>query len=194
MEIETDILHKMANYFGNDTKRINHALKVYGFAAMIAGREKLSQAEADTVRIAAILHDIGIHEAERKYGSSSGVYQEMEGPSIAWEILYEFNLDNDMLGRILYLIGNHHSYTEIDGTDFQVLVEADFLVNIYEDGIKKEAITKIKENIFKTKTGIRLLTALYIEKVPFNAFVSEFLESDQPSFAGAANIFSDIMD
>ena len=63
MEFEPEILHKMANYFGNDTKRINHALKVYGFTAMIAGREKLSKSEADTVRIAAILHDIGIHEA-----------------------------------------------------------------------------------------------------------------------------------
>lgn len=194
MEIESDILHKMAKYFGADTKRINHALKVYGFATMIAGREKLNKVEADAVKIAAILHDIGIHEAERKYGSSSGVYQEMEGPSIAWEILYEFNLETDILGRILFLIGNHHSYTEIDGTDFQILVEADFLVNIYEDGIKNEAITKIKENIFKTKTGVRLLTALYIEKVPFNAFISEFLDADQPFFATAVNAFSDIMD
>jgi CRISPR/Cas system-associated endonuclease Cas3-HD len=160
--MEAAVLKRMAEYFAHDTKRINHALKVYGFAVLIAGGENLSPKEALTVRIAAILHDIGIHEAERKHGSSAGKYQEMEGPAIAREILENFSIGDDTRERILYLIGNHHSYSKIDGMDFQVLVEADFLVNIFEDGMNKETIRKIEKNIFQTNTGSGILSAMFL--------------------------------
>lgn len=160
--MEVKALKKMADYFGSDTKRINHALKVYGFAVLIAGAEKLSEKDSRIVRIAAVLHDIGIHEAERKHGSSAGKYQELEGPVVAGEILKEFALDQDTQGRILYLIGNHHSYSKIDGIDFQILVEADFLVNIFEDGMNTDAVLKLQKNIFKTQTGSRLLAAMFL--------------------------------
>ena len=32
--------------------------------------------------------------------------------------------------RVAYLIGHHHTYDKIEGMDYQILVEADFLVNI----------------------------------------------------------------
>ncbi len=160
--METKVLKKMAEYFGRDAKRINHALKVYGFAEMITDGENLSEKDSMTVRIAAILHDIGIPEAERKHGSPAGKYQEMEGPAVAKGILEEFALDEDTLARILHLIGNHHSYAKIDGPDFQVLVEADFLVNIFEDGMNRETIQKIKKNIFRTDTGNGLLLSMYL--------------------------------
>lgn len=160
--MEAKALKKMAEYFARDTKRINHALKVYGFAVLIAGGEGIPEQDFRTVRIAAILHDIGIHEAERKHGSPAGKYQEMEGPSVAAELLKGFALDKDTLERVLYLIGNHHSYSKIDGIDFQILVEADFLVNIFEDGMNKDAVLKIQKNIFKTQTGGGLLAAMFL--------------------------------
>jgi len=49
------------------------------------------------------------------------------------------------------LIGNHHTYDKIDGIDFQILVEADFLVNIYEDEINKESIKSIKIKFLELK-------------------------------------------
>ena len=54
------------------------------------------------VRAAAILHDIGIHEAERKHGSSSGRLQELEGPPIARAILEASNVDlaDELTGMI----------------------------------------------------------------------------------------------
>ena len=59
-------------------------------------------------------------------------------------------------------MGNHHSYAEIDDIDFQILVEADFLVNIYEDDMSREKIIKIRKNIFKTASGIEMLEDLYL--------------------------------
>jgi uncharacterized protein len=82
-----EVLLNMIEYFGKDVRRINHALKVYGFASTICRGEKLTQREIDLTEMASILHDIGIPEAERKYYSSSGKYQEMEGPAVARIIL-----------------------------------------------------------------------------------------------------------
>ena len=152
---------KMIRYFGNDVRRINHALKVHGLVRVIAGLEKLSLPELTVLEIAALLHDIGIKEAERKYQSTAGHYQELLGPDIARELLTDLSLAEDSFERICYLIGHHHSYNQIDGLDFQVLVEADFLVNIFEGQMSKAQIAAIKEKYFKTKTGIGLLTAMY---------------------------------
>ena len=49
--------------------------------------------------------------------------------------------------RISYLVGHHHTYTGIDGIDYQILVEADFLVNLYEDNCKKETIQHTYQKI-----------------------------------------------
>lgn len=156
------LLLKMADYFAGDPRRVAHALKVYGFAHMIAGEEKLEAKDKKILMAAAILHDIGIREAERKYGSTAGKYQEMEGPSVAGGLLEGFPLSDEEKQRVLFLIGNHHSYSKIDAADFQILAEADFLVNILEEGLKKDAARSIQKKIFKTKTGNRLLASLYL--------------------------------
>ena len=49
--------------------------------------------------------------------------------------------------------GHHHTYTNIDGMDYQILVEADFLVNLYEDSVPKAAAQNALDKIFKTQTG-----------------------------------------
>ena len=149
-------------YNGNDVKRINHLLKVFSFAHHIGKMENCSTQLQTIIDVAALLHDIGIHEAERKYDSSAGKWQEIEGPIVAKDLLKELNLDSAILDRVLFLIGHHHSYEAIDGIDFQILVEADFLVNIFESGANKDLINDTKEKIFKTKNGTRLLEQLYI--------------------------------
>ena len=55
--------------------------------------------------------------------------------------------------RVAYLVGHHHTYTNIDGMDYQILVEADFLVNLYEDSVPKAAAQNALDKIFKTQTG-----------------------------------------
>ncbi len=156
-----EVLLKMFKYFGTDARRINHALKVHGFASTICRNENLNDKEILITEIASILHDIGIPEAERKYNSSDGKYQELEGPPVARQILSECMITDEIMERVCYLIGNHHTYTKIDGTDFQILVEADFLVNIFEDEMSKSSVESVSNKYFKTKTGISILNSIY---------------------------------
>ena len=59
---------------------IQHFLKVHEFARLIGIGENLGKSQQFTLETAAVVHDIGILTAERKYGSSAGKYQELEGP------------------------------------------------------------------------------------------------------------------
>lgn len=155
------MLNRMIAYNAGDPVRIQHAVKVFAFAQNIARNEQCSEDLVFTLSLAAILHDIGIHNAEEKYHSSAGNYQEREGPPVAEKLMEDLTMEKSVKDRILYLIGNHHTYTNINGIDYQILIEADFLVNIFEDRLHKESIDSIKKNIFRTKSGITLLDTLY---------------------------------
>lgn len=155
------ITRKMIQYFAGDNRRINHALKVYSLAKTIARLEHMPPEELFVLESAALLHDIGIKEAERQYNSSAGNYQELLGPPVARELLDEFKFNEDFLSRVSYLIGNHHSYSKVDHLDFQILVEADFLVNIDEDHLSKSQIGTIQQKYFRTNSGIELLKAMF---------------------------------
>ncbi len=159
--MEKAVMAEMISYFGADVRRINHALKVHAFASLLGAQEGLSSGELYTLSLAALLHDIGIREAERKYHSSAGKYQEIEGPPVAREILLKCGVPEREHARILHLIGNHHSYAKIDGKDFQLLVEADFLVNIYEDQMEPAATKSAVAKYFKTDSGRRLAFSMY---------------------------------
>ncbi len=162
-QIIATILNEMIRYFNGDVKRINHACKVYCFASLIATQSGLNEQEKRVTGIGALLHDIGILEAERRYKSSGAKFQETEGPPVAREILGSVTLDTHTIDRICFIIGNHHSYEMIDGIDFQILIEADLLVNTYEDSLPVESIRNMRETIFKTEPGIRLLDTIYPE-------------------------------
>ena len=99
------------------------------------------------------MHDIGIKPAEQTYGSSAGRYQEELGPAPARAMMLECGFTPAQADRVAYLVGHHHTYTNIDGMDYQILVEADFLVNLYEDSVPKAAAQSALDKIFKTQTG-----------------------------------------
>lgn len=152
---------EMKKYFGTDFKRMNHALKVARYAEQIL---KMEGGNPLVVMGAAYLHDIGIHEAERKYGSSSGPNQEKEGPPIAKEILERLSVPKEMTEEICDIIGHHHSPRGEETLNFQILYEADWLVNIEEEGISKdrEKAGKVIGKVFKTVTGKELAERLYL--------------------------------
>lgn len=156
------VIDLMIKYSGKDVRRINHALKVYGFAAAMGRLEGLDKDAQLILEAAAVLHDIGIKVSEEKHHSSSGEHQQIEGPPIAEAMLKELEFEADIIARVCYLIAHHHTYHSVDGVDYQILIEADFFVNIDEDGMDKQQIASIRDNIFKTKTGTRLFETLYI--------------------------------
>lgn len=144
------IIIDMLNINKNDTKRINHALKVYTYARTIAQIEEVEKNELQIIEISAILHDIGIKECERKYNACGGHLQQKEGPAIAKKILDKYKLDESIKTRILYLIAHHHTYKDINGIDYRILIEADFIVNIQEGNIGKKAFLIAKKKFFTT--------------------------------------------
>lgn len=158
---KSTLMSEMIAYYAGDSKRINHFMKVYGFAKTIGEAEQLSDKQQEILETAAIVHDIGIKNSEEKYGSSSGKYQQIEGPPLAEELLKRLNYSDEIIGRVSYLVAHHHTYNAIDNIDFQILVEADFLVNINEENMHLEAIQQVKRKYFKTKTGIYYLKCLY---------------------------------
>ena len=78
------LIEAMKNEFGNDHKRISHALSVLEHVKDILREEG---GDSIVVIASALLHDIGIQEAERKYGSSAGKCQEIEGPPMTRGIM-----------------------------------------------------------------------------------------------------------
>lgn len=156
------IIQKAIDYDHGDAKRIQHFLKVHAFAALIGKEEGLDEQTQDILEAAAILHDIGIHLAEERHGSAGGKYQELEGPAPARAILEELGTyDEPFISRVCFLIAHHHTYQGVSGTDWQILLEADFLVNAYEDGLSAEGIASFRKNIFRTKSGSALLATIF---------------------------------
>lgn len=157
-----EVIFAAIEYDKGDSKRIQHFIKVHSFAREIIYAENIDYKTAEIIETAAILHDIGIHKCEQKYGSCSGKYQEIEGAPIAKNILLSLGAENSLIERVCYLIARHHTYVNIDSIDWQILVEADFLVNIYEDNINTTAVKSIIKKIFKTQTGKKLAAILYL--------------------------------
>ena len=139
---------KMTEYFSGDAKRIQHFIKVHSFAKLIGEAEAIDSDEQFVLEISTIVHDIGIKSAEEKYGSSDGKLQEKEGPAEAEKMLVNLGFDNSQIDRVKYLVGHHHTYDNITGMDYQILVESDFLVNLYESGASIESIKSAYKNIF----------------------------------------------
>lgn len=144
-----------------DTRRIEHSLKVYAYARSLGLAESLGAKSLEILELTSLLHDIGIHVAEMKYGKCSGPDQEVEGPPIAREILEELDFSTEIIDRVCFIISKHHTFTAVDGIDFQLLVEADFLVNSTEDNLSDHQITHFAKNIFRSESGFLYLKMLF---------------------------------
>ena len=92
-------------------------------------------------------------QAEAKFGRCDGKLQEQEGPAEAEKMLKNLGFDQDVIDRVSYLVGHHHTYTDIDGIDYQILIEADYIVNACESGYSKQNIRDFMDKIMKTASG-----------------------------------------
>ncbi len=157
-----NVFLQMIEFYKNDPKRIQHFTKVHSFAKLIAESENIDAETLYILEIASLTHDIGIKIAEKKYNSCNGKLQEQEGPKIAQEMLSNLGFKSTIIERVCYLIGHHHTYENIDGIDYQILLEADFLVNLYEDNSSENTVKSALKNIFKTKTGIEICKKIFL--------------------------------
>ncbi len=157
------VTQAMIRYFEGDARRVNHLLKVYALAKTIGEMEGLPAETQYILETAALTHDIGIKPCERKHGpgSATGARQEEEGPAEARALLAGLGVAAHVTERVCWLIAHHHSYGDIREADLQILVEADFLVNLYEDGMGAAAAQAAQSRVFRTQAGKALLRSLY---------------------------------
>ena len=152
---------EMIHYYQGDPKHIQHFVKVHDLSRLIGQGEGLDEDTMYVLEAAALVHDIGLKVGMEKYGRSDGKTLEAEGPAAAREMLTALGFQERVIRRVEYLVGHHHTYSDIQGMDYQILVEADFLVNIYEDRLSSDAVRHVREKIFRTRTGRELLDAMY---------------------------------
>ena len=140
-----DITKKMIAYSEGNTHDINHFLKVWSFARTIGQLEGLDDRTQEILEAAALLHDIACPLCREKYGNTNGKYQEKEGMPLAEAFLKDCGL----------------SLEDIQGMDYQILIEADYIVNAEESHYSIENIRHFREQIFRTESGKTILDSIY---------------------------------
>ena len=145
---------EMKRYFNNDFKRIGHASRVARYAERIGKREKGNLA---VILTAAYLHDIGIHEAEKKHGSTAAEFQEAEGPAVARSLLEKLGAKDELINAVCDIIGHHHHPRSSDTIDFKVVYDSDLLENTEEkkknETLNADELEGFIEKSFLTTAG-----------------------------------------
>jgi len=156
---------EMRRLFSSDRKRIQHAERVAAYAERIGKEGKCDMA---VLMAAAYLHDIGIHEAEKRYGSTAARYQEELGPPIARDILQRIGADQRLIDEVADIISHHHHPRTEETINFKALYDADLLVNIQEGDVEKprykEKLRLLIETKFFTETGKRLAGEIFLKE------------------------------
>jgi hypothetical protein len=155
------LLSAMKAEFGDDTRRISHALSVLSHAEAIGAVEG---GDREVIVAAAILHDIGIREAERTHGSSAPRYQEELGPPIARRIMEEIGISGEAVDHVVRIVGSHHSARDIDTIEFRIIWDADLLVNLGDEGParSREQWERTIPKVFRTRSGAERARRLFI--------------------------------
>ncbi|MCX6347723.1 MAG: HD domain-containing protein [Actinobacteria bacterium] len=152
--LKNKIIRKMMEVFEYNNIHINHTYRVLDYAQDISVIEK---GNPDIVVPSAILHDIGIPACEKKYKSTEGQLQEIEGPPLAKNILESLNLKEETIKEVCGIVGSHHSPGEIETINFKIMWDADWLVNLPDvyDIKDKKKLAEIINKTFMTETGIK---------------------------------------
>ena len=155
------LFHEMILFDRGDPDLIQHFTKVHSYCCLIAESEGLDAPALQVLEAAALVHDIAIPLCNKKYGAHPGPLQEMEGPPLARKLLSGLAFSEDEIARVCTLVGEHHTYNPIDGIDHQILVEADFIVNSFENNLPPETLRHTYEHIFATASGKRIYAAMF---------------------------------
>ena len=158
------LIKAMEAYFNGDARRINHALRVTEYAEELL---KPEGGDYPVVMGAAVLHDIGIHQAEKKYGSTIGKYQEIEGPPIARRILTGLGFERKQIEEICKIIAHHHSPGKVNSKNFAIVYDADWLVNLKDeyDMRDRSKLSRIIEKVFLTPSGKAVAREVYLQEI-----------------------------
>jgi putative nucleotidyltransferase with HDIG domain len=125
--LKTRILRLLFDFFGEDDRRITHAM------AVLEETEKLmpsaSGADEEILVACALLHDVGIKPSEAELGYNNGKTQEKYGPEAAETLLKRIGFPEEKIRKVKEIIGNHHSPPRYDYIELKILRQADKTIN-----------------------------------------------------------------
>lgn len=121
----------LIEYFGNDDRRIDHALSVLHYAERLMDKHPGCDPEISVA--SALLHDVGIKISEERHGYNNGKTQEEYGPGVAEALLNKIGFPSDKIEIVKNIIGNHHSPSRYDYPELALLKAADLIVNKTDD-------------------------------------------------------------
>lgn len=138
-----------------------HLTKVHALARLIGQMEGLDSRTQEILEAAALIHDIACPALRKRLGKAPWDLQELEGPPLAEEAMRFSGFDQDAINRVSFLVAHHHQWDKVDGMDYQILLEADFLVNAQEKQVEHERARRVAAGMFKTQSGLALLDLYY---------------------------------
>ncbi|WP_287638132.1 HD domain-containing protein [Blautia sp.] len=160
-----EVVKKMVEYSKGDLHDMNHFMKVYAYAKTIAEGENLSPEQQKLVEVTAVVHDIACPLCRVKYGNANGKHQEEESAALIEKFFADSDLPKEFVDRVSYIVSHHHTITGIDGIDYQIMIEADYLVNADESNFSGNNVRNMLEKVFKTETGKFLLQSMYQKRL-----------------------------
>lgn len=156
------LLEKMIDYSAGNIHDIDHLIRVWTYAKTIGELEGLDANAQFILETAAITHDIACPLCREKYGNTNGKYQEREGIPLVRAFLSDTGLSPEQIERVAYLVGHHHTYINVDGADYQILLEADYIANASENSFSRQSIETFLRRVTKTESGIRLARSVLL--------------------------------
>ena len=157
----SQIMEKMIAFSEGNIHDIDHFIRVWTYAKTIGELEQLNHETQFVLEIAAITHDIACPLCREKYGNTNGKYQEAEGVPMVEAFLSDAGLSAAQLERIKYLVGHHHTFSDITGMDYQILVEADYMANASENNYEAKNIESFLNRVVKTGAGRQLIKSVF---------------------------------
>ena len=157
----SEILARMIARPDNTRHDIEHLVKVWAYARLIGQREGLDDRALYVLEVAAVVHDIACPSLRKRVGSCPGKLQEAEGPALAAAFLRDTGMAPADIDRVCFLVARHHTFSGVDGADWQILLEADYLVNANESGYSDDNIRRFADNLCKTRAGRELFHSIY---------------------------------
>lgn len=155
------ILEEMLRFSAGNLHDIDHLIRVWTYARTIGELEGLDGETQFVLEVAAITHDIACPLCREKYGNTNGKNQEREGALLVRDFLADAGMTAGQVDRVVYLVGRHHTYSGVNGADYQILLEADYIANACENGYSQENVENFARTVLRTAGGRRILHAVF---------------------------------
>ena len=155
------IMEKMIAFSKGNLHDITHYMSVWTYTKTIGELERLDAHTQFVLEVAAIIHDIACPLCREKYGRADGHLQELESPPLVRAFLADTGLSETDIDRIEFLVSHHHTIEGIKGLDYQILIEADYIVNAMENHYSRENIINFRNQVMRTEAGKRIIGTVF---------------------------------